>query len=264
MKSIFIVITAILLFVGCTHVEPKVPVTEVKDKNTTEAFKEQNVSSIVELVEEENRESDNVEEGNLILNVFEDELYFEKDKVGKDKTKVVIKYLDAHKWEKEALRKIYKRYKKLWSKEQSKAFFKILEEDKYFSLCADRRYWDNLQFEESEPERDVLHSILLLRYLNNLSNGCPQWIASKGKIKDENRKEYINSKEILSLLPHDVLVDKLIMLYVPNSKKFESMIKGHHQTLSLDKKEENIIAERLEIETYKQTQKYPKYNKRRE
>lgn len=266
MKDLFVLFVVLFLFSGCVHSEPK---PEVQDKNpkdtnvTEDQVVEKNVSIISQLVDEKVIEDESLDEVNLIHNVFHDELYFEKDKEGVDKHKLVIKYLDARDWEKKALKKIYKKHKKLWSKKQSSDLWKIVEEDRYFGLCSDRRYWDNLQFEESQPERDILHSILLIRYLNNLSNGCTEWIRSQRKIKDENSQEHINTKEILSLLPHNVLVEKLIMLYVSKSKRFRTMIDNHHESLSLDKKEEEILAERLAIETYKREEKHPKYQKRK-
>jgi len=199
----------------------------------------------------------------VIHNVFKDELYFEKDKEGVNLHTLVIKYLDAREWEKKALEKIYKKHVKLWSKKQSEALWKLMEENRYFALCSDQKYWDNLQFEESQPERDVLHSIVLIRYLNNLANGCPEWVSSKGSIKDENSEEFINSKEILSLLPHNVLLEKLMMIYVSKSKRFQSMIKNHHESLGLDKKEEELLAERLAIEAYKREEKSPNYERRK-
>jgi len=266
MRYLLITFVAIFLFSGCANLKPEYKALE-KDQNQTKhdvVDIDKNVSIISQLVDEKVIEDEALEDENLIQNVFHDELYFEKDKEGVDKRKLAIQYLDARDWEKKALKQIYKKHKKLWSKKQSKDLWKILEEDRYFGLCSDRKYWDNLQFEESQPERDVLHSILLIRYLNNLSSGCPGWVLSKKKIKNENSKEVINSRHVLSLLPHEVLIDKLIMIYVPKSKKFERMVEEHHNTLSLDKKEEVILLERLDIEEYKRNQKYPKYKKRRE
>jgi hypothetical protein len=267
MRYLLVSFVVLFLFSGCVNSEPQPEVQKKPDVNNTNVTEvqviEKNVSIISQLVDEKVIEDESLEEVNLIANVFSDELYFEKDKEGIDKHRLVIKYLDARDWEKKALKKIYKKHKKLWSKKQSKDLWKIVEEDRYFGLCSDRKYWDNLQFEESEPERDVLHSILLIRYLNNLSNGCPEWIRSKQKIQNENRQEYINSKEILSLLPHNVLIEKLIMIYVSKSKRFKTMIDEHHASLSLDKKEEEILAERLAIEAYKREEKSPKYEKRK-
>jgi len=254
MKYALSLLISMFLFLGCATQTPKIK-QEVVEKNVTQVAQEP---------EKELIDTDEIEEGNLIVNVFDDELYFEKDKVGKDKMSIVIKYLDAYAWEKEALKKVYKKYKRLWSKKQSNALRKIIEENAYYALCADGRYWDNLEFEQSEPERDILHSILLLRYLNNLSHGCPKWVESNGKVKNENRKEYVKTESILSLLPHDVIISRLISSFKPKNKKFNALIKKHKKLLSYDIKEEVLKESRLRVELSKQEACKPDYKRKRE
>ena len=259
-----VVLVSLFLFLGCAVLEPSFEaISSINvEENTTKERVEKNVSICSKLLEDKTIKNDNLEEGRLILNVFDDELYFEKDKVGKDKNEVVIKYLDAFPWEKKALKNIYKKYQKLWSKKQSKDFRKILEEDKYLSLCADRRYWDNLEFEESEPERDILQSVLLIKYVNNLSHGCPEWVKSDGKIKDENEKEPIKTKQIFSLLPHRVIIGKLLSLYLPKEKKFLELLEEHQVSLESNKKSEFLKLERLKIEAFKCKKCNPNYKRK--
>jgi len=272
MKSGVIAFMGLFFLSGCLMPEPQPKLsTQTKELNstkmntkeisTTEMNSTQAITTDAHPVSEVLEEK---EEVNVIHNVFQDELYFEKDKEGVDQHALVIKYLDARDWEKKALGKIYKRHKKLWSAKQSNSLKQIIEKNHYFGLCSDRKYWDNLAFEESEPERDVLHSMLLIRYLNNLSNGCVEWVRSKQKINDENHEEHINTKEILSLLPHHVLIEKLIMLYVSQSKQFKTLIANHHESLSFDKPQEELLAERFAIESYKRDEKNPKYQKRKQ
>ena len=258
------IVLSFFIFTGCAVLEPdfelgKSRTSSNKKSDTNVTIVEKSIVS--ELVTSKKIQSEDLDSGHIIVNVFDDELYFEKDKGGKNLRKVVIKYLDAFAWEKKALNKIYKKHKRIWSKEQSKDFRKVLEEDKYFSLCGDRRYWDNLEFEESEPERDVLHSVLLIKYLNNLSHGCVQWVESNGKVKDENKKEHINANQILSLLPHDVLIRKLLLMYGPRDRKFTSLLTAHRRALDSDKKADEIKEERLKIEKYKTLEKNPDYKK---
>lgn len=271
MKVVLTNLIALFFFLGCSVLEPNLDLKK-EDNNVSkkvsknievEEVKEKNVSIVSTIPNEEILENNNLEEGNIILNVFDDELYFEKDKVGIDKTKVVIKYLDAFDWEKKALQKIYKKHKRLWSQKQSEDFQKILIEDKYLSLCGDRRYWDNLEFEESQPEQDILQSILLIKYLNNLSHGCPQWVESNCKVKNENAKERINIKQVFSLLPHGVIIEKLFSLYTPKEKKFRTLLKKHKNSLELAKKKEVLRLERLEIEAFKCRPYDPSYEKKR-
>jgi hypothetical protein len=264
MRVGLIILLFFLFFSGCAKLAPDFVVNKEASKNIEpEEIVEKNISSVSKIPNKKVIENDNIEEGHLILNVFDDELYFEKDKVGNDKTKVVIKYLDAFTWEKKALKKIYKKHKRLWSKKQSKDFQKILAEDKYLSLCADHKYWENLEFEESEPERDILQSILLLKYLNNLTHGCPKWVESNGKVKNENAKKHINSKQVFSLLPHGVIIEKLFSLYLPEEKKFHTLLEKHKNSLELAKRRDLLKLERLEIEELKCEKCQPNYKKKR-
>ena len=269
MKYIIVMLGALFLFSGCAVLEPDFGVPIAKKEVVKKKSIENNITNAVEVkieekklvLEEEVSENKMEEEGTLILNVFADELYFEKDKVGTDKTQVVIKHLIASSWEKKALKKVYKKHKQLWSQKQSKNFRKILEEDKYLALCSDRKYWDNLEFEESEPERDILHSILLIKYLNNLAHGCPQWISSK--VKNENDKERINTKQVFSLLPHGVIIEKLLSLYLPKEKEFDNLLKKYKKSLESNEEKEILNSERLEIEEFKCKKCQPNYKKRR-
>ena len=261
-KKSIVMFFLLFIMVGCAskNVKPTVKKESKSSVEHNETLEEKGILS--KIYEQIVNKKDEVESGEVLANVFSDELYFEKDKVGQDKTGVVIKYLDAYAWEKKVLNRAYKKHKKLWSKKQSKDFEKILQHDKYLSLCSDHKYWDNLEFEESEPERDILHSILLLRYLNNLSHGCVDWVQSDGKIKDENRREYINAKYIFSLLPYNVLIDKLLFIYAPKELEFKKMLQSYHKALERGQDSKDLKQERLIIELYKRKERYPNYKRR--
>jgi len=253
----FIVVAIVFFVTGC--VAPQAKVKTVSHEQNSSQSLEHNKSVIREkkIVQEMPKE-----EKNIIENVFDDELYFEKDKIVGDKTAIVIKYLRAYPWEKKALKKIYKKYKYLWSKRQSETFKKIVQGDKYASLCGDKDYWDNLQFEESKLERDILQSVLLLRYINNLSHGCPKWVESNGKIKDENRKKDVESRYIFSLLPHKVLIEKLLLLYAPKEKKFKKLLSEYKALVESDAKQDKLKEKRLELEQFKASEIHPNYKER--
>ena len=212
MKTIAVV-GVLLLFNGCTILKPSFGVINedtvkiIPDKN--EIIVEKTI--LVKISDKKKIKDKSLEPEEIILNVFDDELYFERDKVRGNKSRLIIRYLDAFSWEKNALLKAYTIYKKIWSKKQSDDFKEILEEDKYFALCTDSRYWENLKIEDKEPERDILHSILLIKYLNNLSYGCRE-------IDDNSIQEHIDADHILSLLPHDVLIHKLLLIHLPKEK----------------------------------------------
>ena len=218
--------------------------------------------SILNVNEKQAVEALKEEKVHLLENLFADELYFEKDKVGVDKTAVVIKYLRAYPWEKKALKEIYREHKHLWSKQQSKSFKKILQEDRYASLCGDHAYWENLEFEESEPEQDILQSVLLLKYINNLTHGCVEWVESDGKVKDENREKPVEAKYILSLLPYNVLIKKLFLIYTPKKKRFKRVLSEYKALVESDATRDKIKEKRLLVEQSKITEIEPNYRKK--
>jgi len=174
-------------------------------------------------------------------------------------SKHLIKYLDAYPWEKKALRKAYTQYRKLWTKSEIHDFLAIVNEDKYLSLCSDKRYMDNLMFTADPAKQDLLYSILLLKYLNNLSHGCMEWVSSDGMIKNENSKEYIESDYLLSMLSKDILIERLFTRYVPKEKDFFPALKRYKLLTKYLEKSDEIKSERLQIEQYKTFENHPDY-----
>jgi len=261
-----------VLFSGCSLIksEPKINKKEIIPKDLSKRVVQNVATSRVEPKSKKDvsvelfHKKEKVIPTEIIENVFSDELFFEKDKMHANKNLLVIKYLDALPWEKDALNLIYKRYKNIWSEKQSEEFKEILQEDKYLSLCGDKRYWDNLEFEEESAQKEVLHSILLLRYLNNLTNGCEKWVESNGKIKDENYQKKIDMNHVLSLLPHDVLIDKLMHMFLPHEKSFFPRLEEYKFLLNSTPDRSNLKEMRLEIERVKNMNKRPNYNKKEE
>ncbi len=98
--------------------------------------------------------------------------------------------------------------------------------------------------------------------MNNLDHGCPQWIASK--TKNENSEKFLPSKEVLSLLAHAAIIDKLIKLYAPKGKSFIKLLAKHQRSLGEDVNKDLCYVERMEIEELKASKKHPNYQKKRE
>ena len=171
----------------------------------------------------------------------------------------LINYLDAFSWEKKALSKAYSRERKLWTKREIQSFLAIVNEDKYLSLCGDKRYMDNLIFTSNPAKQDLLYSILLLRYLNNLSNGCREWVSSDGELLNENSKEYIESNYLLSMLSKDILIERLFTRYIPKNKDFFPALKRYKLLTKYLEKSDEIKNERLQIEAYKSVENHPDY-----
>jgi len=188
-----------------------------------------------------------------IVDVFTDSLFLNGDRIK------LIKNLDALAWEKRSLLQAYKDHTELWNKKQRKDFQKILEEDKYLSLCGDRRYYDNLLFTVEEPQVDILYSILLLKYLNNLSNGCTKWVSQK--ISNEHATKTVQAEYLLDMIEKDAIVERLFVPFLPRQKRFLIAIREYKKMVDRAEKSVKLKDRRLEIEQLKQKEIYPNYRK---
>jgi len=248
----------LVLFTGCSlvKIEPVVVKEEIHSEKISEIQKVEPLEEVEKKVKETPIE--------VIEKVFSDELFFEIDKMHANKNLLTIKYLDASPSEKRALNLTYSRYKKIWSEEQSEEFKLIIQEDKYLSLCSDKKYWNNLEFENEPEKREILSSILLLRYLNNLTHGCEKWVKSNGKIKEENRDKQIDANHLLSLLPHGLLIEKIIQKFLPQEERFLSRVEEYHFLVDSTQNSSNLKEMRLEIERLKSISMRPNYSKKEE
>jgi hypothetical protein len=246
-------------------ISPKSVLKEIIDTNITVVTTKQ-IESNVTVTKRVNKgqEEKTREPVEVIENVFSDELYFERDKVHENKYLMVIKHLDALALEKDALKVMYRKNMNIWSKKQSKDFKHIMEKNQYFSLCSDKRYWDNLVFEEQLVEKEILQSILLLKYLTNLKYGCKKWVESNNKIKDENHKKEMNYYHILSLLPHDVLMEKVVQMFLPVEERFLFKLDEYRSLLASTTNKSDLKEKRLELERLKVLKQEPNYINREE
>jgi len=256
----------LLLVSGCTPQPKKIdkkpsciihPTSQAGKKPVKEVVSTNNETSTdiddgLKVVDEGNGSSEVVGEY-CIVDVFTDSMFLNGDRLK------LIKNLDALAWEKRDLLKAYKKHTKLWNEQQKKEFQKILEEDKYLSLCGDKRYYDNLLFTVEEPQVDILHSILLLKYLNNLSNGCTKWVSQK--LSNENSHKNIPSGYLLDMVEKDAIVERLFVRFIPRQKRFMIAIREYKKMKNRDEKSQKLKDRRLEIEQLKQTEEYPNYRK---
>ena len=171
----------------------------------------------------------------------------------------LIGYLEMFPWEKRALKNAYGKHGKLWTQREIHDFLAIINEDKYLSLCGEKRYLDNLMFTSNPAKQDLLYSVLLLKYLNNLSHGCVEWVSSDGAILNENREEYIESDYLLSMLPKDILIERLFTRYIPKEEDFFPALKRYKLLTKYLEKSDEIKSERLQIEVYKSAENHPNY-----
>jgi len=261
-NSLFII--AVLLFLsGCTtkqiekEIMPKKPacIIHPTSKDTNTSIKE----VFTPLSKEEDNELKIVDGGGgnevvgeyCIVDVFTDSMFLDGDRLK------LIENLDALAWEKKSLLKAYKNHTQLWNKKQKENFQKLLASDKYLSLCGDKRYYDNLLFTLDEPQVDILHSVLLLKYINNLSNGCMQWVSQK--ISNENSNKKIPSRYLLDMIEKDAIVERLFIPFIPKQKSFRVAIREYKKMKEKRGNTQELKVRRIEIEQIKQTEEYPSY-----
>jgi len=192
-----------------------------------------------------------VESSHAFINVFNESMIVNGNSME------LIEHLDAFQWEKEALVRMYSEHTDLWNIEQKEEFKVILEKDKYLSLCGDKRYYENLLFSNEDARVDILYSILFLRYVNNLSNGCVQWVSSH--VKDENHLYNIQADYLLSMIEKDALVERLLIPFIPKKRAFTIALRDYHLMVAKSENSESVIRQRLEVESLKAFESYPTY-----
>lgn len=232
-KNIALILSMVVLFVGCSKSEPKL---------------NKNYVPVIESVEQP-------------INEVKSRAIFADAHVKRGNIRTLIETLDAFPWEKKALHTVYRHEGKIiWKPNQIQDFRKILENDSYLAMCGDRRYWDYLDVTKERAKQDVLYSTLLLKYLNNLSSGCRQWVSSDGMALNENRIQNIKAEYVLSLLARGALIEKLFIPYLPKNREFFVHLKRYK---ALEKSVENpsdLKRERLYIEQYKTLKIHPNYD----
>ncbi len=264
-KTLIFILSIIVIFIsGCTAPKPikhKKPLCIIhptsKDKNIT---KDDNISisnedKELQVIDDGAGGSNRVEEEYGIDDVFTDSMFLNGDRIK------LIKNLDALPLEKKSLLKAYKNHTKLWKRKQREEFAKILEDDKYLSLCGDRRYYDNLLFTTEEPQVDILYSILLIKYINNLSHGCKKWVYSK-LTNNLETKDNIPRDYLLDMVEKGAIVERLFVPFIPKPKKlFRVAIREYKSMHDIDEKSKKLRDKHLEIESMKESDKHPSYQK---
>ena len=247
-QNIVFLLGLVTLFSGCSVTTPIKKPLSVEDNVTHTRILENKETFSVQAIAKNDVD--------VIENVFLNELDLENN----TNTETLIESLDAFPWEKEALQKVYASYEQIWENAQKKEFNKILEEDKYLSICGDRRYVDNLKFIDEPAKQDILYSILLLKYSNNLKSGCLEWVSSDGQVKNENSTEQIRSNYLLSMVPKGVLINKLLLSYGLKNREFIEAVQ-HYKSLEMSSLDPNELkVERLKVEQYKIFEEQPDYN----
>lgn len=137
-----------------------------------------------------------------------------------------------------------------WRSSQKNEFLKILETDKYASICNQQALYETVK----ESENSKLMSKLLLAYTNNLANGCI--IDPSLTVKKEGEKtvigygtypQKVSDSDIKMKLKAGQSIEKILKPYVPEYRQFNALIAQYKVTQ--DPEAKHII--RLNIERVK-------------
>jgi len=117
-----------------------------------------------------------------------------------------------------------------WRSSQKAEFLKILETDKYASICDQQALYKKVK----ESENSQLMSRLLVDYTKNLANGCIINASLKEK-KDEKvvigygtYPQKVSDSDIKTKLKVGQSIEKILKPYVPEYRQFNALIKHYN------------------------------------
>ena len=108
-----------------------------------------------------------------------------------------------------------------WRSSQKNEFLKILETDKYMSICNQQALYKQVKVNENSK----LMSKLLVAYTNNLANGClvntsfKSFGAYKQKVSDSDIKRKLKAGQS---------IEQILKPYVPEYRQFDALIKQYN------------------------------------
>jgi hypothetical protein len=100
-----------------------------------------------------------------------------------------------------------------WRSSQKSEFLKILETDKYMSICDQQALYAKVK----QSRNSQLMSKLLIAYSENLANGCI--VDSAG-----GYKQTVSSSDIRMQIKAGQSIEKILKPYVPEYKQFNELI----------------------------------------
>jgi len=136
-----------------------------------------------------------------------------------------------------------------WRSSQKSEFLKILETDKYMSICNQQALYQKVK----ETENSQLMTKLLVTYTKNLANGCIIDASQKVKVGEKTVSRYgtytqnVNDSDIKMKLRAGQSIEKILKPYVPEYKQFNELITKYN--LAKDPEAKRKI--RLNIERIK-------------
>ena len=130
-----------------------------------------------------------------------------------------------------------------WRSSQKNEFLKILETDKYASICNQQALYEKVK----ETENSKLMSKLLVSYTENLANGCIINASQTVKVGGKTVTRYgtypqkVSESDIKRQLKAGQSIEKILQPYVPEYDQFFCLIRAYN----IKKKDPSTSAEKL-------------------
>ncbi len=135
-----------------------------------------------------------------------------------------------------------------WYGDQKEAFLKILQEDRFVSICGD----DALVKEIEKSGDSHLMSRMLLRYVRHLANGCIDIDhferLQKNRQSDEFKSDYVvykqrvDDRKILNALRAGADIDAILAPYIPPYREFERLSQLYRRAVRAVRKGAPILS----------------------
>ena len=125
-----------------------------------------------------------------------------------------------------------------WRSSQKSEFLKILETDKYMSICNQQAVYKKVK----ESENSQLMTKLLVDYTKNLANGCI--VDASLRVKKGNRivtrygtyLQEVSDADIKRKLKAGESIEKILKPYVPDYRQFNALIAHYKASQDLEAK----------------------------
>ena len=141
-----------------------------------------------------------------------------------------------------------------WRSSQKNEFLKILETDKYMSICDQQALYKQVK----ESENSQLMSKLLVNYTKNLANGCiinpsqKEKIGTKTVIGYGTYPQKVSDADIKMKLKAGQSIEQILKPYIPEYHQFTCLTKSYHRLKKITETPESTLHKiRLNIERTK-------------
>lgn len=141
-----------------------------------------------------------------------------------------------------------------WRSSQKNEFLKILETDKYMSICDQKTLYGKVK----ESENSQLMSKLLVNYTKNLANGCIVNASQTQKIGNKTVHGYgtypqkVSDADIKMKLKAGQSIEQILKPYIPEYHQFTCLTKSYNRLKKIPETPESTLHKmRMSIERTK-------------